>query len=145
MALKNIFTKLNKDPERIELGEIEDLIQKKKQEADSLWNIVNGYSANARDIVSAIERAEQDYKKANDSFESFKDFEKQYNKELDKADDYYNMIRSKGFGALNEYVELHDELKRFGIQVADYKTQSKEMLKADAVYKQIPSKFKKIK
>ena len=146
-----IFTKLfNKNKtelasQKIELGAIEDAIKEKQKEAERLSNKANGYAANARDVSSAINRAEQKYKEAKKSFEKFQSLEKEYNDELDYADKNYTIIKRDGFKALNDFDDINDELRRYGSEVKGFKDNRKELLKADADWKSISSKFKKIK
>ena len=135
VALKN---------QEVELGAIDDLINKAKKEADNLWNTVNGYAANARDVSSGIETAEKYYKQAKDAFEKFQNLEKAYNDFLDDVDKFYTVVKRDGFTALNEYADLAEELRKYGVSVKDYKTQQKEMNKAANDWKAIPNKFKKI-
>jgi len=145
-----IFSKLfNKNKtelasQKVELGAIEDAIKEKQKEAERLSNKVNGYAANARDVSSAINRAEQKYKEAKKSFEKFQSLEKEYNNELDNADKNYTIIKRDGFKALNDFYDINDELRRYGAEVKGFKDNSKELLKADADWKSISSKFKKI-
>ena len=145
-----IFSKLfNKNKtelasQKVELGAIEDAIKEKQKEAERLSNKVNGYAANARDVSSAINRAEQKYKEAKKSFEKFQSLEKEYNDELDNADKNYTIIKRDGFKALNDFYDINDELRRYGAEVKGFKDNSKELLKADADWKSISSKFKKI-
>ncbi len=68
--LKNIGNKLFKETtelksQEVELGAIEDAIKQKQTEAERLSNKLNGYAANARDVSSAISRAETKYKQAS--------------------------------------------------------------------------------
>jgi chromosome segregation ATPase len=136
VALKN---------QQVDLGSIDDLIKEAKSEADNLWNTVNGYSANARDVSFGIDTAEKYYKQAKDAFEKFKNSEKEYNNVLDDVDKFYTVIKNEGFKTLNEYADLADELKKYGVNVKDYKTQQKEMVKAADDWKKLSNKFPKIK
>ena len=136
VALKN---------QEVSLGNIDDLVKKAKAEADNLWNTVNGYAANARDVSSGIDTAEKYYKMAKDAFNKFQTLEKDYNNFLDDVDKFYTIVKRDGFKALEEYADLADELKRYGVRVKDYQTQQKEMNKAANDWKSISSKFPKIK
>tara|TARA_R110000822_G_scaffold209207_1_gene345141 strand:- start:228 stop:686 length:459 start_codon:yes stop_codon:yes gene_type:complete len=131
--------------QKVELGEIEDIIKQKQSEAEKLSNKANSYSANARDVSSSINRAEQKYKEAERSFRNFESLEKEYQKELDYADKNYNIIKREGFKALNDFNDINDELKKYGASIKGFKDNAKEMLKADSDWKTIPSKFTKIK
>jgi len=143
---KRVFKTLsNVQLPKVELGAIEDVIKEKQKEASKLSNDVNGYAANARDVSSAINRAESKYKEAKRSFEKFLSLEKDYHDDLDLADKNYNLIKSKGFKALNDFDDANEELKKYGASVKGFKDNSKELLKANSDWKSIPSRFKKIK
>ena len=148
---KRVFNKLFKEEKtelttkKVDLGSIEDAIKEKQSEAKKLSNAANGYSANARDVSSAINRAEQKYKEAEKFFRNFQSLEKEYQKELDVANKNYNLIKRDGFKALNDFNEINDELKKYGSSIKGFKDNIKELLKADSDWKTIPSKFKKIK
>jgi chromosome segregation ATPase len=148
---REVFNKLFKEEktelatQKIELGAIEDAIKEKQKEATILSNKANGYAANARDVSSSINRAESKYKEAKKSFEKFQSLEKEFNDELDNADKNYNIIKRDGFKALNDFDDANLELKKYGASVKGFKDNSKELLKADADWKSIPNKFKKIK
>ena len=148
---REVFNKLFKEDktelatQKIELGAIEDAIKEKQKEATILSNKANGYAANARDVSSSINRAESKYKEAKKSFEKFQSLEKEFNDELDNADKNYNIIKRDGFKALNDFDDANLELKKYGASVKGFKDNSKELLKADADWKSIPNKFKKIK
>jgi chromosome segregation ATPase len=131
--------------QKVELGAIEDAIKEKQKEAQVLSNAVNGYAANARDVSSSISRAESKYKEAKKSFDKFQSLEKEVNDELEFADKFYNIIKREGFKALNDFDDANDELRKYGANIKGFKDNSKELLKADADWKSIPSKFKKIK
>ena len=148
--LKNIGNKLFKETtelksQEVELGAIEDAIKQKQKEAERLSNKVNGYAANARDVSSAISRAETKYKEAKRSFENFKSLEQEVNDEIDFANKAYDIIKREGFKALNEFEQINYELKKYGASIKGFKDNSKELLKADADWRTISSKFKKIK
>jgi len=100
------------EAQKLELGEIEDFINKKKQEADNLWNDVNGYAANARDVSQGISIAERYYKEAKDAYEKFKNSERGYKSALSDVDAFYNRIKVDGFKfAIMNGFELHfDEI-----------------------------------
>ena len=148
---REVFNKLFKEEkvelatQKVELGAIEDAIKEKQKEATILSNKANGYAANARDVSSSINRAESKYKEAKKSFEKFQSLEKEYNDELDYADKFYNIIKRDGFKALNDFEDANLELKKYGASIKGFKDNSKELLKADADWKSIPNKFKKIK
>jgi chromosome segregation ATPase len=148
---REVFNKLFKEEktelatQKIELGAIEDAIKEKQKEATILSNKANGYAANARDVSSSINRAESKYKEAKKSFEKFQSLEKEFNDELDNADKNYNIIKRDGFKALNDFDDANLELKKYGASIKGFKDNSKELLKADADWKSIPNKFKKIK
>lgn len=148
---KTVFSKLFKSKnvelatDKVELGAIDDAIKEQQKEAERLSNDVNGYAANARDVSSAISRAESKYKQAKRAFDNFQSLEKEYHDDLDFADKNYNVIKSKGFKALNDFDDANEELRKYGVSVAGFKDNSKELLKADADWKSIPNKFKKIK
>jgi len=148
---REVFNKLFKEDktelatQKIELGAIEDAIKEKQKEATILSNKANGYAANARDVSSSINRAESKYKEAKKSFEKFQSLEKEFNDELDNADKNYNIIKRDGFKALNDFDDANLELKKYGASIKGFKDNSKELLKADADWKSIPNKFKKIK
>lgn len=148
--LKKIGNKLFKQTtelksQEVELGAIEDAIKQKQKEAERLSNKVNGYAANARDVSSAISRAETKYKEAKRSFENFKSLEQEVNDEIDFANKAYDIIKREGFKALNEFEQINYELKKYGASIKGFKDNSKELLKADADWRTISSKFKKIK
>jgi len=148
---REVFNKLFKEEkvelatQKIELGSIEDAIKEKQKEATILSNKVNGYAANARDVSSSINRAESKYKEAKKSFEKFQSLEKEVNDELEFADKLYSIIKRDGFKALNDFDDANLELKKYGASIKGFKNNSKELLKADADWKSIPNKFKKIK
>ena len=147
---KEVFNKLSKEKtelatQKVELGSIEDAIKEKQKEATILSNKANSYAANARDVSNSISRAESKYKEAEQSFKKFQSLEKEYNDELDNADKNYNIIKRDGFKALNDFNDLNFELKKYGASIKGFKDNSKELLKADADWKSIPNKFKKIK
>ena len=148
--LKKIGNKLFKQTTElkshdVELGTIEDAIKQKQKEAERLSNKVNGYAANARDVSSAIARAETKYKQAKQSFENFKSLEQKVNDEIDYANKFHDILKREGFKALNDFEEVNDELKKYGASIKGFKDNSKELLKADADWRTISSKFKKIK
>tara|TARA_R110000764_G_scaffold237965_1_gene334599 strand:- start:452 stop:892 length:441 start_codon:yes stop_codon:yes gene_type:complete len=143
--LKEIGNKLFKKSQEVELGAIEDAIKQKQTEAERLSNKLNGYAANARDVSSAISRAETKYKQAKRSFELFKSLEEEVNDEIDFANKFHDILKREGFKALNDFDEANDELKKYGANIKGFKDNSKELLKADADWKTISSKFKKIK
>ena len=144
MSLENrVFKTLFKES-KIELGAIEDAIKEKQKEASRLSNKANSYAANARDVSSSINRAESKYKEAKKSFEKFQSLEKEFNNELDNANKNYNIIKRDGFKALNDFDEANIELKKYGANIKGFKDNSKELLKADADFKSISSRFKKI-
>ena len=120
-------------------------IKEKQKEATILSNKANGYAANARDVSSSINRAESKYKEAKKSFEKFQSLEKEVNDELDNADKNYNIIKRDGFKALNDFEDANLELKKYGASIKGFKDNSKELLKANADWKSIPNRFKKIK
>ena len=148
---REVFNKLFKEEktelatQKIELGAIEDAIKEKQKEATILSNKVNGYAANARDVSSSINRAESKYKEAKKSFEKFQSLEKEVNDELDNADESYNIIARDGFKTLNDFEDANLELKKYGASIKGFKDNSKELLKANADWKSIPNRFKKIK
>ena len=148
---KEVFNKLFKEDktelatQKVELGAIEDAIKEKQKEATILSNKANGYAANARDVSNSISKAESKYKEAKQSFKKFQSLEKEYHDELDNADKNYNIIQRDGFKALNDFNDLNFELKKYGASIKGFKDNSKELLKADADWKSISSKFKKIK
>jgi len=144
-AIEKVEDKVELSEERVELGEIEDFINKKKQEADNLWNDVNGYAANARDVSQGISIAERYYKEAKDAYDKFKNSEREYKSALSDVDAFYNRIKVDGFKSLNDYDEIASELSKYNVSVKDYSTQMKEMNKAAQEYKQIDRKFTDIK
>lgn len=148
---RRVFQKINKikkeelATQKVELGSIEDAIKERTKEADALWNKVNGWSATARSISAGVKNAEKEYKEAKQSFDNFKKAEMRYNQTLDYVDDLYRKLKSVAYKQLNDYADMYDELRRYTNNVKDYKTQSKEILKADDDWKSISSKFPKIK
>ena len=59
MALKNIFTKLNKDPERVELALVQDIIrdhQIAKQRVDQLANLSAKRERDYREVLKMAEK-----------------------------------------------------------------------------------------
>ncbi len=138
-------TKVDLSAHKVELGSIEDAIKETKSEADKLWSKVNGYSANARDVSSSVARAEKTYKEALDAYNNFEKSEKKYKEELNYAERFFKILRSEGFKALNDYTDMQNDLRKYGIKISSVSTQSKEMLKAADDFSSIDSKFKKIK
>lgn len=148
--LKSIGNKLFKQSTElkshdIELSPIEDAIKEGQKKAERLSNKVNGYAANARDVSSAVSRAETKYKEAKRAFEKFNSLEQEVNDEIEKANKFHDILKREGFKALNDFDEANDELKKYGANIKGFKDNSKELLKADADWKTISSKFKKIK
>ena len=147
-TLNRVLKHLNKEElasQKVELGAIEDAIKEKQKEAEGLSNTVNGYAANARDVSSGVKIAEKYYKEAKDAFEKYKNSEKEYNNVLDDVDRFYDIIKREGFKALNDFEDANDELRKYGANIKGFKDNSKDLLKAVADWKSIPSKFKKIK
>ena len=144
--IEKVYSKLPKtELAKVELGAIEDAIKEKQKEAERLSKKVNGYAANARDVSSAINRAEAKYKEARKSFDKFQSLEKEVNNELDRADKNHSIIKKDGFKALNDFEDANLELKKYGASVKGFKDNAKELLKANADFKTISSRFKKIK
>ena len=149
--LNNIFGRIKKEKEinlasqKTDLGKLDDFIKKEQEKAKNLAKTVNGYAANARDVSSGIERAEQQYKLAKDAYETFINNEKRYNDTLEDVDRFYNIVKRQGFKALNDFNDINDDLRKYNANVKISSSNAKELLKADSDWKKIPNKFPKIK
>ena len=127
------------------LSSIEDAIKSRQQEAKRLQQDINSHSANARDVLAAIARAESAYEKSKAAFKSFQELEKEYQKELDRADDSYRFLdQDKAFGKVNRLYDINEELKRYGAKTFEpSKARIKEM--RDAVNAWKMQQFPKLK
>lgn len=71
MALKNIFTKLNKDPERVDLSIIDDLDQRKekfiqknkemKKMIDDILKIKSKFKSELKQLINEHDKLRSDY------------------------------------------------------------------------------------
>lgn len=127
------------------LSRIDDAIKARQKEGKRLWQEINGYSANARDVLAALKEAKQAYDEAQQAMKDFADLEKKYQRFLDRADDSYRALdQNKAFGTLNQIYDINEELARYGAQQVDInKARVKEM--RDAVDAWKSQQFPKIK
>ena len=148
--LRNIGNKLFKETtelksQEVELGDIEDVIKKKQKEAERLSNEFNGYAANARDVSSAVSRAEINYKEAKRAFDKFKSLEKQVDDEIEYANKSYGIMKRGGFKTFNDFTDINHELGQYGARVKGFKNNQKEFFKGVRDWESIDGKFKKLK
>lgn len=117
--------------EKVEFS-IEDAIKREQEKAKKLQQDLNGYAANARDVIARLDNADKAYEKAKKAFKEFKDLEDEYNKWLDSADDAYRALdQNKAFGIWNQLFEINEDLARYGAkQFPANESRTKEMREA---------------